>query len=110
MSSKSSRIAAAVPGTPDTAVSPVSTSRPSRDGEVCRRDRVGVDHVDPHGGLAVGACQQPTFEGERADAGEQVAAVLAVGDEAVADAELQEQVLEIGAIVARRRRRSRPST
>ena len=38
-----------------------------------------------------------------ADPGEQIAAVLAVGDEAFTDAELQEQVLQIGTIVARRR-------
>ncbi len=67
-------------------------------GETRRGDRVGVEHVNADAGFAVVAFQQPPFEGERSHAGEKVAAVLAIGDESVADAELEEQVVEVGAI------------
>ena len=103
MASKSSRIAAAVPGTPDTAVDPVSTSRPSWTGKCAVAiESVLIMWMRTRASPSANGQQAP-LDGERADTGQQVAAVLAVGDEAFADTELQEQVLEVGAIIGRER-------
>ena len=51
---------------------------------------------------------QPALDGERADPGEDVAAVLPVADRGLVHAELQEQVVDVGVGVLRRRRRRRP--
>ena len=61
-------------------------------------EAVGVDHEDPHRRrvrLRVGG-DEPALDRERPDAGQQVAAVLLVGDDRLVDEDLQEQVVDVG--------------
>src|SRR6185437_10563417 len=65
-------------------------------------DAVGVDHPDPHPAAVRVDRDQPAFDGERSDPGEEVAAVLAVGHLGLVDRNLQEQVVDVGVRVVRR--------
>ena len=54
------------------------------------------------------AAIEAALDRERPDAGEQVAAVLAVGHDRLVDADLEEQVLDIDVVVVGAARRRRP--
>ncbi len=67
------------------------------------RDLAGVLHVDGHAGLAVRRGDQAALDGEGADPGQQVAAVLRVGDDRLVHEHLQEQVVDVHARARRAR-------
>ena len=102
VSVNASTTGAAVPGTPAMATSPRYSTRPSGVGKVATamlseltmRIRTLVS------GVLRG--HQPAFDGERADPGEDVAAVLPVADRGLVHPELQEQVVDVGVGVLRR--------
>ena len=72
--------------------------------------RLRVLHPDPHRRHVTGRLDQPFLEGERANAGEQVAAVLVVGDLCAVWPHLQEQVVDIGVRRGPTSPRPQPST
>ena len=68
-------------------------------------DAVRVDHVDPGthnvNWFVDRGIDQASFECERPDAGEQVAAVLLIGDGRLIDADLQEQIVDVSIVAVR---------
>ena len=79
-SRNSSGIGAAVPGTPSMRASPSYSTAPPRRRHVRDRHAAGVHHVDAHRRRRVRRRHEPVLDGQRPDAGEDVAAVLAVAD------------------------------
>ncbi len=67
-----------------------------------KREAVGVQHPDPDAGVVACHGDQTTFDSERADAGQQIPAVLAVRHQRAVDADLQEQVLDVRVVVGGR--------
>src|SRR5262249_55961704 len=59
-------------------------------------DTVRVHHADPYARLVGDGLDGATLDRERADAGQGVAAVLPVADRGLVDAELEEQVVDVG--------------
>ena len=58
----------------------------------------GIFHVDRNLGLAVARRHEAAFDGEGTDTGEDVAAVLRVGDDRLVDEDLQEQIVDIDSL------------
>src|SRR5690606_88736 len=58
-------------------------------------DLPGVLHVDRDAGLIARGGDQPALYRERANPGEDIAAVLRVGDDRLVDENLQEQVVDV---------------
>ena len=61
------------------------------------RDLAGIVHEDADPGLAVLRGDQPALDRERADAGEDVAAILGVGDDRLVDEHLEEEIVDVDA-------------
>ena len=85
---------AARPGTPAIAVSPARKAG-RRGGERRRHHAARVDHADPRRGLLAAGLDQAALGRERPDPGQDVAAVLLVGDGRLGHAELEEQVVQV---------------
>ena len=58
----------------------------------------GVLHEDCYAGLVAGGCNKAAFQRKRADARQDIAAILGVGDHGLVDEHLQEQVIDVDAI------------
>jgi hypothetical protein len=87
---------AAVPGTPEMAVVPWVALAERHGGG---RQAAGVDHVDAdRRHVAAWGRDQAALERERRDAGEQVAAVLPVGDDGIVHNHLEEVVVDVGRV------------
>ena len=65
-------------------------------------DSTGVQHANAHDGLGALGGHEAPFDGEGADTGEEVAAVLLIGDERFVHTDLEEEVVDVGGVVARR--------
>ena len=95
-SRNSSGIAAAVPGTPSMRASPSYSTAPSGVG-TCATAMLPVFTMWMRTGVVVaGDRHEPVLDRPRADAGENVAAVLAVADFGLVDHDLQEQIVDVG--------------
>ena len=70
---------------------PVVADRPAPHRKARRREAAGVDHPYPDRRTR----RQAPFDRERADPGEQVAAVLPAGNRGLVDTDLQEQVIDV---------------
>ena len=101
VSVKASTTGAAVPGTPAIATSPRYSTRPPGVGKVAT---AMLSELTMRIRTLVSPSRrghQPPLDRERADAGEDVAAVLPVADRGLVHAELQEQVVDVGVGVLR---------
>ena len=76
---------------------PVIAGPSARGGERGGDDPVGVHHPDPDARLVIAGGHQAALDRERPDAGQDVAAVLLVGDDRLVDHDLQEQVIDVDA-------------
>ncbi len=94
----------------DRGTEPPYSGTPPGVAKVGGNDAAGVHHPDAGcGGLRAGL-DQPALGRERADSGQDVPAVLLVGDRRLLDAELQEQVVDVGVVTLLTARRRRPWT
>jgi hypothetical protein len=67
---------------------------------MCGCDGPRVEHADTNRQITVLGCvQQAALDGERADAGEKIAAVLPIRNHVVVDADLEEQVIDVCVVV-----------
>ena len=58
-------------------------------------DLPGVFHEDRNAGFVAGGRHQPAFDRKRANPGQDIAAVLGIGDDRLIDEDLQEQVIDV---------------
>ena len=71
------------------------------DAQACGNILAGVFHEDAHVGRVAARLDQAALDGERADAGKDVAAVLRVGDDRPVDEDLQEQIVDVDPVALR---------
>lgn len=76
---------------------------PAGRGEARGGRAAGVEQADAHLGVFTARRDQPAFDGERADAGQQVPAVLRRRDDRLVHGHLEEQVVEVGRRIGARR-------
>ena len=71
---------------------------PARCGDRGHRDLFRIAHEDGDAGLFPHGLHQPALDCEGADPGQDVAAVLLIGDERLLDRDLKKQVFDIHAL------------